>query len=713
MQSRLYQELLVTRAVEQGNTLIVAPTALGKTPIALMITLHYLQKEPNKKILFLAPTKPLVAQHLRSFEEFTNILELDMMTGETPAPKRKQKWDDCRVLFATPQTIESALFAGDINLSEISLIVFDEAHRAVGDYAYVFIADQYKQKTNGNILALTASPGSSKEKIQEVCGNLFIKNVEVRNEKDDDVKPYVHEKDFEWVYLDLPDEYNQIKELIEQEMKQNLLTLKDLGMAKNTSIKWYNRKNLLAMQQYLLKIKGKNPSAWKAISHVAALMKLHHAHELIETQGINQLYEYFEKLWKEDTKASKRMKESTRMQKAKVLAEKAIAEGIQHPKQQKLLELIDGKKQAIVFTHYRTSSKKVASWLNANGITAKRFVGQSTKEGEKGLRQKEQIEMINEFRQGFFKVLVATSVGEEGLDIPSVDTVVFYEPVASEIRKIQRAGRTGRHDTGRVVVLITKGTLDEAYYWASKRKEKNMKEALDEMKTIPLNDKQQTLSEFAKNEKVTVFVDNRERASGITRELMTNSDIQIKPMQLPVGDFLISEKVVIERKSASDFVQSIIDGRLFEQAQSLKNNFRNPIFLIEGEDLYSVRNVHPNAIRGALAAIAIDFAIPIIWSKGIEDSAGIITMFAKREQEDKKQNIRLRGDKKAMTDKDQQEFLVSGLPGVGGLLAKDLLKHFGTVEKVFSADERKLKEVEKIGPKKAKEIKRILTKEYK
>ncbi|MFC2175309.1 DEAD/DEAH box helicase, partial [archaeon] len=706
-----YQELLATRAIEKGNTLIVAPTALGKTPIALMVSLHYLAQEPKKKVLFLAPTKPLVAQHLKSFEDFTNIIELDMMTGETPAAKRRQKWDDARVMIATPQTVESALFAGDVDLKDISLIVFDEAHRAVGDYAYVFIADQYKRK-GGHVLALTASPGASREKIQEVCGNLFIKNVEVRTEEDDDVKPYVHEKEFEWIYVDLPDEYAEIKELIEGEMTDSLKVLKNLGMAKNTSLKWYGRKNLLKMQQYLMKIKGKNPQAWKAISHVAALMKLHHAHELVEAQGIDQVGEYFEKLWKEDTKASKRMRESMKMQKAKVLVEKAIKEGIQHPKIEKLLELLDGKEQAIVFTHYRASSKRVAKYLNDNGITARRFVGQTTKEGERGLRQKEQIEMINEFRAGMFKVLVATSVGEEGLDIPSVDLVVFYEPVASEIRKIQRAGRTGRHDTGRVVVLVTKGTVDEAYYWASKRKEKNMKEALDEMSSTPIAEKQQTLKEFSTPGKVTIFVDNRERASGITRELMSQEGIAIKPMQLPVGDFLVSERVVVERKSANDFVQSMIDGRLFEQAQSLKDNFRNPIILIEGEDLYSVRNVHPNAIRGALAAIAIDFAIPIIWSSGVADSAAIITVLAKREQEEQKRNVRLRGDKHAMTDHDQQEFLVGGLPGVGGLLAKDLLKHFGTVEKVFKADDRKLKEVEKIGPKKAKEIRRILEKEY-
>ena len=239
-----------------------------------------------------------------------------------------------------------------------------------------------------------------------------------------------------------------------------------------------------------------------------------------------------------------------------------------------------------------------------------------------------------------------------------------------------------------------------------------MKEALEEISSSPILEKQQTLSEFSRQGQVTIFVDNRERASGITRELMSQEGIAIKPMQLTVGDFLVSERVVIERKSANDFVSSIIDGRLFEQAQSLVENFRNPVILIEGEDLYSVRNVHPNAIRGALAALAVDFHIPIIWSSGVEDSAAIITVLAKREQEEKKQNVRLRGDKKTMADSDQQEFLVGGLPGVGGLLAKDLLKEFKSVEGVFTAGEKELKRVGKIGDKKAKEIRRVLTKEY-
>ncbi len=711
LEARLYQELLATRAVERGNTLVVAPTALGKTPIALMVALHYLSKEPRKKVLFLAPTKPLVAQHLKSFEEFTKILEMDMMTGETPVKKRRQIWSDSRIVFATPQTIESALFSGDIELGDISLLVFDEAHRAIGDYSYVFIAEQYHKIADGHILALTASPGSSREKIQEVCGNLFIKNVEVRTEGDEDVREYVHGKKFEWEYVELPPEYTQIKELIEGTMQESLEVLKGLGFAKNTSIRWYNRKNLLAMEQYLMRIKGRDAKAWRAISEVAALMKLHHAHELIETQGIKQLDSYFEKLWKESTKASGRLRESPKMMKAKVLCRKALEKGIMHPKLPKLLEVLGGAEQAIVFTHYRASSKRVAQFLNSNGISAKRFIGQASKEGEKGLRQREQIGMIDKFRNGEFRVLVATSVGEEGLDIPSVDLVVFYEPVASEIRKIQRAGRTGRHHTGRVVILIAKGTIDEAYYWASKRKEKNMRDALDELSSSPISERQQTLSEFAGSDKVTVFVDQRERASGITRELMKH-DVAIKPKQLPVGDYLVSERVVIERKSAADFVQSIIDGRLFEQAKALVENFRNPIILIEGEELYSARNVHPNAIRGALAALAIDFGIPLVWSQGIEDSAGIIASFARREQEEKKKSVRLRGDKHAMTDREQQEFLVGGLPGVGGLLAKDLLSEFKTVEGVFTADQHALKRVGKIGEKKAKEIRRILTKEY-
>ena len=135
----------------------------------------------------------------------------------------------------------------------------------------------------------------------------------------------------------------------------------------------------------------------------------------------------------------------------------------------------------IVFANYRDSVAKIAKFLEKDGIEVREFYGQAKKKG-KGLSQKEQIEILNEFNLEMFNILISTSVGEEGLSISSVDTVIFYEPVPSEIRTIQRRGRTGRTEAGKVIFLITKDTRDEWYYWSAYNKEKRMKRILKGLK---------------------------------------------------------------------------------------------------------------------------------------------------------------------------------------------------------------------------------------
>jgi Fanconi anemia group M protein len=712
VEARLYQELAVARVLEKGNTLVVAPTALGKTPIAIMVAAHVLHKQPGKKILFLAPTKPLVSQHAESFKQMTNVGEVAVFTGETPAGLRAKQWSEARAVFATPQTIEACIFAQQVDLSDVALLVFDEAHRAVGDYAYVFIADQYAHR-RGLILGLTASPGGTREKIQEICRNLYIQHVEIKTEQDEDVTPYIKQKTWETAEVDLPEEMREVKSLLEGLLLESANKLRQSGFVPRGG--WHNRRDLISLNSRLLR--EKNPASFQAISEVAAMLKLHYALELCESQGIEQLAEYFVKLSKEKTKAARRLGDNPKFIKASYLAKKHAASGLEHPKLAKLLDVLrDVRGQAIVFTNYRSSAKKVEDFLEKNGIRARQFIGQSAREGTRGMRQKEQLELIQQFRDGAFSVLVATAIGEEGLDIPVVDAVVFYEPVASEIRKIQRAGRTGRHSEGRVVFLITRGTRDEAYFYVSKAREKTMTRVLSTMEKgellDPPRESQKTLAEFATGGRPVIYADQRERSSGVLKELQT-MDIIVKPLQLPVGDFLVSDRCVVERKSAHDFVSSMIDGRLFDQAGALKRNFRNPLFVIEGAaDLYDVRNVHANAIRGALGSIAVDYGIPIIPTRDVRDTAEFLAVLAKREQTEKERLVRLQGEKRSLTDRDQAVFIIESLPGVGPALARDLLKHFKSVERVFSAGEKELREVGNIGEKKAKEIRRVVSKEF-
>ena len=132
----------------------------------------------------------------------------------------------------------------------------------------------------------------------------------------------------------------------------------------------------------------------------------------------------------------------------------------------------------MVFTQYRDSLEMIHQKLEKEGIKSAKFFGQASRDGEKGLTQKEQKEIIKAFKIGEYDVLLSTSVAEEGIDIPAVDLVILYEPVPSEVRMIQRRGRTGRKRSGRVKVLITNGTRDEGYYWASVNKERRMKHQL-------------------------------------------------------------------------------------------------------------------------------------------------------------------------------------------------------------------------------------------
>jgi Fanconi anemia group M protein len=395
-----------------------------------------------------------------------------------------------------------------------------------------------------------------------------------------------------------------------------------------------------------------------------------------------------------------------------------LSRELHHPKLDALTELIkkapkDGR--VMVFTQYRDSARKIVEALeDVKGARPVRFVGQASKEKDKGLTQKQQLDILERFKEGEFNILVATSVAEEGLDIPKVDLVVFYEPIPSEIRAIQRRGRTGRHATGRVVVLMAKKTRDEGFYWSSFHKERRMRKVLEGLKDgghpMPrLDMKQKEIRDYYKDS-IEVIVDSRELASSVVRELLDLGVIS-KPKKLDVADYILSDRVGVERKTAADFVQSIMDKRLMEQAMALKRSFSRPLMVIEGGDIFSVRNIHPNALRGALASLAVDYGLPMIFTRDEKETAQLLAAMARREREEGRE-VQIRGEKFAPSLKEQQEFIVAGLPKVNTVIARRLLEEFGTVEGVFTAEEEDLQKVEKIGKKIAKEIRKVLTSRY-
>ncbi|MGB3907597.1 MAG: DEAD/DEAH box helicase [Methanomethylovorans sp.] len=735
VEQRLYQLDLAGRSLS-SPTLVVLPTGLGKTIISLLVIASRMEKFGGKALI-LSPTKPLVEQHAAFFKKVMNISEEHIITftGGVAPEKRADLWKEGKLIVSTPQVIENDIITKRIDLSDVCHITFDEAHRAVGNYAYTYIAEKYFENArNPHCLGITASPGSTDEKINEVCEVLHIRSVAVKTETDSDVKPYVHKKEIEWIKIDLPKDMAKIKELLEKVIEERFTKLTELGFPVHNP-KFITKKDLLGMQKKLQgELRGMpDPSVYAAISIVAEIMKVSHAVEIIETQGMESLRKYMERLdheaySKSGSKASKRLAEDLYMRQA---IHRIRDTDIEHPKLEMVrnivLRQIAGKQEsrAIVFTNYRDTADMVTTSLETmEGIRPVRFVGQSSKYKDKGLTQKQQVQIIEDFKKGEYNVLVATSVAEEGLDIPSTDLVIFYEPIPSEIRSIQRKGRTARKHVGRVVVLITKSTRDEVYYWSSLSKERrmqnNMKElqgsmsanvTLEQYAPQLVEKDQRQLSEFH-DKGIKVIVDHREVRSQVAREL-ERLGVNIEVKTLEVGDYVISERIAIERKSAEDFVSSLLNNTLFEQISNISRSYQKPGLVIEGDGLFSARQINHRSIHGTLISIGIDFGVSIFYTRDAEDSATLIQTLTKREQSDGQREIKPHGKKTAQLLSEQQEYIISAINEIGPKAAKNLLEYFGSVENVMKARYEELIKVHNIGPKTAARIREVVSSEYK
>lgn len=745
IEARLYQQVLAADVLKKGNTMIVAPTALGKTIVATLVAADRLEKVKNSKILVLAPSKPLAIQHESTFKEFLTV-PCSSITGAVKTDERVKRCEESQIICATPQTVESDLLKGRYSLKDVSLVVFDECHHGVGSYSYVYLASRYVKESKFNlILGLTASPGSDKEKIKEVCDNLYIQSIVVKTEEDNDVRPYFNPVAIDWVRVKMSSELEKIKTHVDKALKIRLKGLKNMGVIRTVSV---NKLDILKargrVQSAIARSVNPKKECFQAISILSAVINIQHSQELIETQGVVTFNKYVARLRKKKTKAAKSLIQDPNFGKAIYLAREAEKHGLEHPKLKKVTDIIkkelgqngqtklqsdryvkdaDQKSSKImVFTQYRDSLEMIHQKLEKEGIKSAKFFGQASRDGEKGLTQKEQKEIIKAFKIGEYDVLLSTSVAEEGIDIPAVDLVILYEPVPSEVRMIQRRGRTGRKRSGRVKVLITNGTRDEGYYWASVNKERRMKhqlidpDVLEELNSNAIermeNEKRvKVLDPTPKKEELpVVFADTREGNSKVIRHL-SEMEIDVKVQAMAVGDYQVSDEVVIERKTAKDFVDSIVDKRLFKQARSLMEEFKRPLIILEGDDLYNGM-INPNAIRGSIASIALDFGISIIPTRNAQDTAAMIKRIAIREQSGEKTPIQIRTDKKPVNLWEQQLFIIESLPNIGPVNAKNLLEHFGTVANIINASESQLQEVEGIGKKTAANIRKVVDSKY-
>jgi Fanconi anemia group M protein len=867
IEKRRYQLRLADTA-SRDHTLVCLPTGLGKTAVSLLVTADRLADHGGTSLL-LAPTKPLVQQHAAFYREALTVPDDDVVvfTGAVRPEDRAALWDDARVVCATPQVVENDLVGNRISLADVVHCTFDECHRATGDYAYNYIADRYHADADRPLVTgMSASPGGDKAEILTVCDNLGLREVAVMTEDDADVEAHTYHTAVEWEEVDLPEAVLEIRDLLGDVISDRLESLCELGVAATTDPN-LSQSQLNRIRAKLQRLVDEGDSdGYQGMSAHAEIMKLRRAVELVETQSVESLRRYFERQ-RDAARSSGASKASQRF-----VSEPRVREAMQraeafedlHPKFRRTRILLaqalgvqDGER-VIVFTESRDTAESLTDFLGEHFET-RRFVGQGDKEGSDGMTQTEQQETLSAFRTGEFEVLVSTSVAEEGLDVPDVDLVLFYEPVPKGIRSIQRKGRTGRASEGRVVVLMAADTRDEAFFWKSRNEEKQMAEELRKLKdlegeieaeiaaqpglgefpdgpdggaadesdrgggdgpadgdpddagngsagpadgggeaaagestddaadgtrpaadgddsgaetadstpsTDPAGDDveedngtaadeagvdsssagesgQAGLADFAAEaaaasdtaddaepaaeavdgtvaeaaadgDAVEVVADQRELDSHIARDLSTREDLETRLETLAVGDYVLSDRVVVERKTVEDFLETLLgeDRSLFQQVGDAARFYARPVVVIEGERLYEARNVHPNAVRGALASLAVDFGASVLRTDGPEDTADLLEVLARREQEADDRSVSVHGEKGGKTLAERQEYVVGAIAEVGPVTARSLLEHFGSVEAVMTAEEDALLAVEGVGEVTAGRIREVAAGDY-
>lgn len=480
-----------------NNLLVALPTGLGKTFIAATIMYNFFRWTKDAQIVFVAPTKPLVSQQVGACFNIVGLPRsaTTMLTGDQAPALRAEEWGEKRVFFMTPQTLINDLSSGIADPKKIVLLVVDEAHRATGEYAYVKVV-QFIRRFNKSfrILALTATPGSTVEAVQEVIDGLEISKVEIRTEESIDIRQFVHRRNIDQILLDPSDEIIMIKELFSK-------ALQPLANQLCSQNAYYNRDPMsftayglvTARKAWFISDAGKKasfPLKNMMNSLFTVLASVAHSIKLLNYHGIGPFYDSikdFRQGVEEGNKGGKYRKQVTESPDFRKMMDRIQAwinkeDFIGHPKLTYLCDTImnhfldagegrleDGappsSTRVIVFAEYRDSAEDIARVLNKHGpmIRASVFVGQADSKRSEGMNQAKQQDTINKFKRGVFNVIVATSIGEEGLDIGEVDLIVCYDASGSPIRMLQRMGRTGRKRAGNIVLLLMRGKEEESF----------------------------------------------------------------------------------------------------------------------------------------------------------------------------------------------------------------------------------------------------------
>ncbi|XP_074601091.1 FA complementation group M [Brevipalpus obovatus] len=471
---RSYQFNIVRQCLF-NNTLVVLPTGLGKTLIASVVMYNFYLWYPRGKIVFMAPTRPLVTQQMKACHEVVGIPMEDIieLTGHVSPAKRREEWLTHRLFFLTPQVIDNDVSAPWFPVDSIKCVVVDEAHKATGGYAYSSVISRLHSRNKAfRVLALSATPGKDLPSIKQVISNLLISKVEFREEDSIDVQQYKFRRRVQTIMVKLDPELIWLREKLLKVFENHLKLL-----VKFKAIQYYNLEQISPYQILMMKDQfekrpkeGMKPYVMNSLRFsFLACHTLAYSVEQLTNNGFLFVYRYLfnreqDKKGRKGPSPAEKLKNDKDFEVfAQALQEKCEkSSGARavygHPKIEKLIEVVldhfkhapDEDSKVIIFAQYHLSVEEIAGALDRHRPLVKpmKFVGQAK------MKQKDQMEIVKMFSSGSYNTLVATSVAEEGLDIGNVDLIICFGSSKSPIQLVQRMGRTGRRREGRIVVLL-------------------------------------------------------------------------------------------------------------------------------------------------------------------------------------------------------------------------------------------------------------------
>lgn len=698
IENRDYQSRLSNICLKQ-NCIIVAPTGLGKTIIAALFIAKSLIENEIRRFLLVAPTRVLVGQHVNTLRDLLDLEpeEIAEVTGEDKVEDRISNWKR-KIVVATAEISLSDLEKGFWKPEEFYSAIFDEVHHAIGNHPYALLGRRItRQNPAARIVGFTASPPTNPEDQDEMVKVFEVKHVEVVSEDSFEVKKYFVGSRMEIVRIKPSPALVKIRKDLLNAMENIGHGLVEKGHIKDVRI---------PSLKGLLELRRRSPNVDDR-STITSLIRLCHCLDLVESHGIEPFVSFCEKIFLKKGRSAIQLRDEYNLKAAYETARGMIVVGEEHPKVielRRILEKVAKDDRVIVFTNYKEVTKmlyeKAISW----GLDAHYLIG---KRGEFSQSQREQLETLDKLNLGQKKILFATRVGEEGLDIIECNLVIFYDSVPDAIRFVQRKGRTGRKKRGKVIVLVMLGSKEENLFWIGKRKvEKAKRMAAAEVNSRKLVPLEHYIEEG--KQKIEIVVDKRE--SVLIKSELNKLNVNVLEEMLDIGDFILSEDVCVERKTFKDFVDSIIDGRLFSQLIQMKQRYIRPILLLENGSQSD--RIAQNAFFGALASVVTDFGLPLVTTQSTEESALLLYTIAKREQTEKKKSVKIREGEKPINIREVQKYVLAGIPSVSSVLASRLLEKFGTLQKIFNSSEEDLMQVKGIGEVIARKIREVVTTNY-